>query len=340
MEQLTSSPPTLLVIDDIPDNLHLMYQLFKDDYKVKGANCGARGIDVAEISQPGLILLDVMMPDMDGFEVCRHLKSSPLTQHIPVIFVTAKTEKLDETLGLQLGAVDYITKPLNPDIIKSRVNTHIQLKIAQDLLKGENQALGKEVERRTREVLKQQEDVQAIQDIAFYAMVSLAETRDNETGNHICRTQNYIKRLAEQLSLHPQYAAQLDPVTIDLLYKSAPLHDIGKIGISDTILLKKGKLTEAEFEIMKTHTTIGHQAIQKAEVVTGRKMEFLKYAKEIAYYHHEHWDGNGYLTGLAGTAIPLSARLMAVRCVRRINQSPRIQTCIYPSGCSRVNFSG
>lgn len=307
-----SAPATLLVIDDMPDNLSLIYQLFKDEYKVKGANSGERGLAIAKHSAPDLILLDVMMPDMDGFEVCQQLKQHPHTSDIPVIFLTAKTEKQDESHGLSLGAVDYVTKPLNPDIIKARVKTHIALKLAQDLLRGENQALGKEVERRTQEVLKQREQVQAIQDIAFYAMISLAETRDNETGNHILRTQNYVKLLAEALRHNPRYSEVIDDYTIDLLFKSAPLHDIGKIGISDTILLKKGKLTEAEFEVMKTHTTIGYKALQKAESITGQTMAFLTYAKEIAYYHHEHWDGNGYPKGLKGTEIPLSTRLMAV----------------------------
>ncbi|QSX32086.1 two-component system response regulator [Shewanella avicenniae] len=313
MEQTsTNNPPTLLVIDDIPENLTLMYQLFKDEYKVKGANCGIRGIDIAENSLPDLILLDIMMPEMDGYEVCRRLKQNPHTRGIPIIFLTAKAEKIDESRGLQLGAVDYITKPINPDIVKCRVKTHIALKLANDLLRGENQSLGKEVERRTREALKQREELQSIQDITFYAMVSLAETRDNETGSHICRTQHYIKCLAQQLRLNPLYQDEIDDTMIDLLFKSAPLHDIGKIGISDTILLKKGKLTPEEFTIMKNHTTIGYVAIQKAEVVTGKTMDFLKYAKEIAYYHHEHWDGNGYPKGLSGRDIPLSARLMAV----------------------------
>ncbi|EKO3487649.1 two-component system response regulator [Vibrio fluvialis] len=312
MFDVSSSKPTLLVIDDIPENLTLMYQLLKEDYKVKGANSGLRGISIAETASPDLILLDIMMPEMDGFEVCERLKSNPATAHIPVIFLTAKSEKFDECRGLQLGAVDYITKPINPDIVKARVNAHVSLKLAKDLLHGEKQALEKEVERRTLELVRQREELHAIQDVAFYAMVSLAETRDNETGNHIRRTQTYIKLLAENLRKNPRYALQLDDRTIDLLYKSAPLHDIGKIGISDTILLKEGKLTEEEFEIMKTHTTIGYEAIQKAEVVTGKSIEFLRYAKEIAYSHHEHWDGRGYPRGLSGTDIPLAARLMAI----------------------------
>ncbi|MFV0448812.1 MAG: two-component system response regulator [Vibrio sp.] len=312
MYHSSSYTPTLLVIDDIPENLSLMYKLLKDDYKVKGANSGDKGIAIALNDSPDLILLDVMMPNMDGFEVCERLKDNPLTKDIPVIFLTAKTESVDERKGLELGAVDYITKPIVPEIVKARVNTHVSLKMAVDLLKGENESLEKEVQRRAQESIKQIEELHAIQDVAFNAMVSLAETRDNETGNHIRRTQLYIKLLAERLSLNPLYTNQLDSNTINLLYKSAPLHDIGKIGIPDHILLKRGKLTVEEFEIMKTHTTIGFEAINKAEEINGKPMSFLRVAKEIAHSHHEKWDGSGYPQQLAGDNIPLSARLMAV----------------------------
>lgn len=304
--------PTLLVIDDIPENLTLMYKLLKGEYIVKGANSGERGLAIAQKDLPDLILLDVMMPGMDGFEVCSKLKADPVTEEIPIIFLTAKTESVDESKGLELGAVDYINKPIVPEIVKARVKTHVALKIAMDMRKGEKELLEKEVQRRIRESLQQMEELHAIQDIAFNAMVSLAETRDNETGNHIRRTQLYIKLLAERLSVTPRFSDVLDVKTIDLLYRSAPLHDIGKIGIPDNILLKKGRLTAEEFEVMKTHTTIGFDAINKAEKMNGKDMNFLKIAKEIAHSHHERWDGDGYPQGLAGEDIPLSARLMAI----------------------------
>ncbi|MBR9786660.1 MAG: two-component system response regulator [Vibrionaceae bacterium] len=312
MFDFSSSKPTVLVIDDIPENLTLMYQLLKEDYKVKGANSGERGLALAETANPDLILLDIMMPEIDGYQVCQRLKSNPATSDIPIIFLTAKAERVDEQKGLKLGAVDYITKPITPEIVKARVKTHVSLKVASDTLKGKNQILEQEVERRTSEALRQKEELHAIQDVAFYAMVSLAETRDNETGNHIIRTQTYIKRLAEQLRQNPRYTLELNDDFIDLLYKSAPLHDIGKIGIPDTILLKEGPLTADEFELMKAHTTIGYEAIKNAEKVSGQPMKFLTVAKEIAYSHHERWDGAGYPLGLAGEEIPLSARLMAV----------------------------
>lgn len=312
MFDFSSSKPTVLVIDDTPENLTLMYQLLKDDYKVKGANGGERGLTLAETANPDLILLDIMMPEIDGYQVCQQLKSNPATSDIPIIFLTAKAERVDEHKGLKLGAVDYITKPINPEVVKARVKTHVSLKVASDILKDKNQVLEQEVERRTNEALRQKEELHAIQDVSIYAMISLAEARDNETGNHIKRTQAYIKRLAEQLRQNSRYVSELTDDFIALLYKSAPLHDIGKIGIPDNILQKEGSLTDDEFRVMKTHTTIGYEAIKNAEKVCGQPMKFLTVAKEIAYSHHERWDGEGYPLGLAGEQIPLSARLMAI----------------------------
>ena len=312
MFNIAGLKPTLLVIDDTPENLTTIYQLLKDDYTVKGANNGEKGLLLAKQEQPDLILLDIMMPNMDGYEVCEHLKHDDATKDIPVIFVTAKTEKIDEHRGLSLGAVDYITKPINPEIMLARVKSHVALKVASDLLKDKNVSLEKEIARRTQVALDQAKELNAIQDIAFYAMVSLAETRDNETGSHIKRTQIYVKLLAQKLRENPAYSPHLSDEVIELLYKSAPLHDIGKIGIADEILLKKGKLTEQEFESMKAHTTLGFKAIENAEKASESSCSFLRFAKEIALYHHEHWDGSGYPAGLRGEAIPLSARLMAV----------------------------
>ena len=298
--------PTILVVDDTPDNLMLMSELLGDHYRIKVANNGQRALKIAQSeTPPDLILLDIMMPEMDGYEVCRRLKADPRSQTIPVIFLTAKSDTDDEKLGFDLGAVDYITKPINPSLVLARVRTHLTLKEAADFLQNKNAYLQEQVAQRTREVA-------AIQDVTIMALASLAETRDNETGNHIRRTQNYVKALAEHLSPHPRFAAELTPAHIQMLYKSAPLHDIGKVGIPDNILLKPGKLTPEEFEIMKTHTTLGQQAIEHAEENLGLEVEFLRFAKEIALSHQEKWDGSGYPEGLKGDAIPLSARLMAV----------------------------
>ncbi|WP_018151380.1 response regulator [Leeia oryzae] len=306
---MTNTEPvkaSILVVDDTPENLRLVSSLLKDSYKVRVATNGMLALEMAaQEPQPALILLDIMMPEMDGYEVCMRLKQQPNTADIPIIFLTARSESEDERKGFDLGAVDYITKPINPMVLTARVQTHVALKQSRDVLAHHNVWLEQEVQKRTRQV-------QQIQDVTIFAMASLAETRDNETGNHILRTQRYVKALALQLRKNPKFAPMLDDMTIDLLYKSAPLHDIGKVGIPDSILLKPGKLDDDEFEIMKTHTTLGLEAIRRAEKHLDGEERFLKIAGEIAYSHQEKWDGSGYPQGLAGTDIPLSARLMAV----------------------------
>ena len=306
MELELIAKKTVLLVDDSPDNLVLMNDLLKDLYKVKVANSGEKALRIATTGQPpDVVLLDVMMPEMDGYEVCRRLKANPATRNVPIIFLTAKSEVEDEKLGLDLGAVDYITKPISPPITLARVRNHLMLKEHADFLRDQNEFLEQEVQERTREVV-------AIQDVTILAMASMAETRDPETGNHIRRTQFYVKALAERLKEHPRFSAVLSDSYIKLLFKSAPLHDIGKVGIPDRILLKPGRFEPHEFEIMKTHTTLGRAAIEHAERSLGTPMAFLSIAKEIAYSHQEKWDGSGYPEGLAGEAIPVSARLMAV----------------------------
>jgi putative two-component system response regulator len=298
--------PTILVVDDTPDNLTLVSSLLKKDYRVRVAINGEKALKIAfSETPPDLILLDVMMPIMDGYEVCQQLRNSPLTAHIPIIFLTAKSEVEDERKGLSLGASDYITKPISPPILEARVKTHLAAKAYADFLKDKAAYLESEVVRRTREV-------SAIQDVTIQAMASLAETRDADTGNHIRRTQFYVKALTSQLKNHPSYSVYLTNSMIEMIFKSAPLHDIGKVGIPDRILLKPGRFDPAEFEIMKTHTTLGRDAIQAAENSLGLQVGFLSIAKEIAYGHQEKWDGSGYPEGLKGVSIPISARLMAV----------------------------
>lgn len=314
--------PTVLVVDDTPDNLALMVNLLSEDYAVKVANTGEQALRLATSGKrPDLILLDIMMPSIDGYEVCQRLKADPHTADIPVIFLTAKVEEVDETRGFALGAVDYIAKPISPPIVLARIRTQLLLKAAADFLRDKNDYLEREVEKRTR-------DVAAIQDVTILALASLAETRDNETGNHIRRTQYYVKALAEALQTHVRFASYLTERAITTLFKSAPLHDIGKVGIPDRILLKPGPLTPDEFRIMKTHTSIGRDAIAQAERSLGTEVEFLKVAKEIALSHQEKWDGSGYPEALGGDAIPISARLMALADVydalisRRVYKAP------------------
>ena len=313
--------PVVLAVDDTPENLTVIGELLEGVARVKVAHNGEKALRVALASPPDLILLDVMMPIVDGYTVCRELKSSQQTREIPIIFLTAKSSVEDERHGLELGAVDYITKPISPPILLARVHTHLAMKRAADFLRDKNSYLAQEVERRIAENL-------AIQNATIQVVTSLAETRDPETGNHIRRTQNYVRALALQLSQDARYASELGPECIDTLYRSAPLHDIGKVGIPDQILLKPGKLTPEEFAIMKQHALLGVEAIERAERQLGMEVDFLRTAKQIAGGHHEKWDGSGYPQGLRGDAIPLAARLMAVADVydalisRRVYKEP------------------
>ncbi|KQZ78713.1 MULTISPECIES: response regulator [unclassified Pseudomonas] len=306
IEQDVYPATTVLVVDDTPDNLMLMADLLKDKYRVKAANSGETALRILQNNPlPDLILLDIMMPGLSGHEVARKLQQDARTRDIPIIFLTALASLENEIHGLELGAVDYITKPISPPLVLARVQTQLKIKAAADFLRDQNEFLEQEVQRRTREVV-------AIQDVTIHAMASLAETRDNETGNHIRRTQHYVRLLAELLRDHPRFNPVLNDDSIRQLFRSAPLHDIGKIGIPDHILLKPGRFTADEFEIMKTHTTLGRDAIQRAEDQLGLSVDFLRVAKEIAYSHQEKWDGSGYPQGLVGEEIPVSARLMAV----------------------------
>jgi putative two-component system response regulator len=314
--------PTILIVDDSPENLMLLGELLRGRYKVRAANSGSRALELAaQRHAPDLILLDVMMPQMSGYEVLEQLRSAPRTRDIPVIFTTAMTTEDDERHGLVLGAVDYIAKPLRPAIVLARVRTHLELKAARDRLKRRNAGLEAEVSRRLAEN-------QTIQDVTIRALARLAETRDNETGHHILRTQCHVETLARRLRTHPRFAAQLDDHAITLIAKSAPLHDIGKVGIPDDVLLKPGKLTPREWEVMRSHAKLGADAIERALADLGQPLPFLDYATQIARHHHERWDGSGYPDGLAGDAIPLAARLMALADVfdalisRRVYKAP------------------
>lgn len=305
MEQAVNKP-TILVVDDTPDNITLLCSLLGEQYRNKVATNGAKALKIARSEpRPDLILLDIMMPEIDGYEVCRQLKADPATRHIPIIFLTAKTQEGDETKGFELGAVDYITKPIIPPILMARVHTHLALQDARKFLERQNEVLEEQVEQRTRQLA-------ALQDAIIIAMASLAETRDNDTGHHIRRTQHYVRELAIVLRRDTIYAGEIDDKFISTLYKTAPLHDIGKVGVPDRILLKPGRLSPEEFEEMKRHTLYGRDAIIAAEKSMEAPESFLLTARDIAYCHHEKWDGSGYPQGLAGESIPLAARLMAI----------------------------
>jgi putative two-component system response regulator len=297
----------LLIVDDVPANLSVLGDLLHDaGYQVKAATSGRAALRYATQSpQPALVLLDVMMPDMDGYQVLAALREDPTTRNIPVIFVTALDNARDEERGFQHGAADYIAKPIKPDVVLARVRSQLLARLAGNWLRDQNATLEAEVTRRM-------EENELIQTVSIRALAHLAETRDPETGNHILRTQGYVRLLATLLQDHPRFAPTLDDTYIKMLAHSAPLHDIGKVGIPDSILQKPGKLTGDEWEIMKTHSRLGSDAIEAAERDIDKPVEFLALAKEIAHWHHERWDGKGYPDGLAEEAIPLSARLMTL----------------------------
>lgn len=301
-----ASHSVILIVDDAAENLLVLSELLRPHYKVLASTSGESCLRVARGPyRPDLILLDVMMPGMDGYEVITRLRADPQTCAIPVIFLTALAAVGDEERGLQLGAVDYITKPITPAIVLARVRAQLQAKLATDLLKDQNLRLENEVALRMAE-----NDL--TQRVSIRALAHLAEIRDPETGNHILRTQAYVQRLASALAPHPRFRDVLTDRYIDLLGRSAPLHDIGKVGIPDYILLKPGKLTPDEWRIMQTHARLGSDAIERAEADIEMPLDFLSLAKEIARWHHERWDGSGYPDGLAGDDIPVSARLMAL----------------------------
>jgi len=315
---------TLLLVDDTPENLTVLGQILMPHFHVRVASSGLRALAVAQSEPlPDLILLDVMMPGMDGYEVLAQLRQHPLTMNTPVIFVTAMSEAEDEAKGLALGAADYITKPVRPAIVLARVKAQLELKEARKLLLDQNHWLEAEVEKRMHQN-------RIVQDVTLRALASLAEVRDNETGAHILRTQNYVRILAEGLAGKPEFADVLTPPTIRNYVLASPLHDIGKVGIPDAILQKPGKLDAAEWEIMKTHARLGADAIWHAVMDEEDRLalDFLYVAMDIARCHHEKWDGSGYPEGLKERAIPLPARLMALADVfdamisRRVYKAP------------------
>jgi putative two-component system response regulator len=298
--------PTLLIVDDATENLVVLSELLQPEYRVLAAASGESCLRIASsLPKPDLILLDVMMPYMDGYTVITHLRENPVTREMPVIFLTALADIENEERGLRLGAADYVTKPIRAPILMARVRTQLEAKMARDWLKDQNAALETEVSRRMLEN-------NLIQKASIQALAHLAETRDPETGYHIARTQYYVQRLATALARHSRFSATLSPHYIDRLVQSAPLHDIGKVGIPDHILLKPGPLDREEWAIMRTHAKKGSDAIERAERDIEASVDFLTLAKEIAHWHHEKWDGTGYPDRLKGDAIPISARLMAL----------------------------
>jgi putative two-component system response regulator len=325
-----SDQKVILIVDDTPTNLDVLVEVLSPFYKVLAASSGIRALEIARnVTVPDLILLDVMMPGIDGYEVLHQLQQMPKLVDIPVIFITALSSSQDEERGFELGAVDYVSKPFNPATVLARIKVHLELKAARDQLSRMNEDLELEVARRMRENL-------LIQELNVRALACVAEARDNETGNHIMRTSAYVEQLALELSGHERFQSALTTPQIYIMVKAAPLHDIGKVGIPDAILLKPGSLTVEEFAVMKTHPSIGADAISRAmeQAASGNMREvadgspgafgFLKVARDIVLSHHERWDGSGYPVGLSGEAIPVSARLMALADVYDALRSARV----------------
>jgi putative two-component system response regulator len=322
--------PIVLVVDDEPINITVLRKLLSPYYQVKACKTGEEALRSMKLgSKPEMVLLDINMPGMDGYTVLAHIRKNPEVFDIPVIFITALDSIVDEEKGFRLGAVDYITKPFRPAIVLERIKVHLEFKHARDALKNQNDWLEAEVERRMHEN-------QLIQDAALGVISQLAETRDADIGDHVLHAKSYVEILARSLQRNSRYARELGANTLSHIVKATPLHDIGKIGIPDSILLKPGKLTPEEFEIMKTHSRIGGNAIRAAinKALKTNKGEFgeekptalafLEIACQIATYHHERWDGSGYPDGLSGKNIPLSARIMAVADVFDALTAPRI----------------
>ncbi|WP_367849413.1 two-component system response regulator [Rhodoferax sp. WC2427] len=262
----------ILVVDDEATNLQMLRHVLQDDYRLVFAKNGPKALELAHSERPDLVLLDIMMPGMTGYEVCEALKREPSLRHIPVIFVSTLTDTEDEAKGFAVGAVDYLTKPASPAIVKARVRAHLSL-VQIDALRD------------TRlEIIRR--------------LGLAAEFKDNETGMHVIRMSYFSRILGE--------AAGLGPADVENLFNAAPMHDVGKIGIPDAVLLKKGALTAEEWAVMRTHSQIG------ADILGTHPPGLMQVAHEVAISHHEKWDGSGYPHGLAGTAIPIAGRIAAI----------------------------
>lgn len=299
------SDSKILIVEDSRINHEILEGLLKSSYTVYSAFDGKKALELAIEISPDLILLDVMMPKIDGFEVCRQLKREKRTEEVPVIFLTALSESRHKTKGFSLGAVDYILKPFDALEVQARIRTHLALRRSSLQLRNQNLVLERKVRERTKEIVLTQE-------ATIESLANLAEYRDPETGGHIRRTKTYVRSLASQLRSHTRFRELLSDNYIDLLKKCAPLHDIGKVGVPDHILQKAGPLTQDEMDIMKKHTIFGHNAILAAQKKIGMNVPFLMVAGEIALTHHERWDGSGYPFALSGEDIPVSGRLMAL----------------------------
>jgi len=301
---MKSEENLVILVDDNPANLRIGKNVLADKYIVATAPSAEKMFSLLENNIPAIILLDIDMPEMNGYEAIKLLKSKPETKDIPVIFLTAKTESDDELEGLSLGAIDFITKPFNPALLLKRIEVHLLVEAQRKELKYFNENLQKMVKEKTQSVLD-------LQNALLKTMAELVECRDDITGGHIERTQRGIKILLEELDKRNIYREETKGWDMNLLLQSCQLHDVGKISIDDNILKKPGKLNDREFNEMKKHASFGEQIIEKIETL-AKESDFLDYAKIFAASHHENWDGSGYPRGLKGNNIPLLGRIMAI----------------------------
>lgn len=294
----------IMVVDDNLTNLTVAKKALEGIYSVIPVPSGEKALGLLNKVLPSLILLDIDMPEMDGFETLRHIRENDKAKDIPIIFLTAKGDDGSELEGLKLGAVDYITKPFSIPLLLQRIQLHVELVTQKHALQNYNQNLSDMVREKT-------EIISELQHAIVQTLIDLIEFRDGLTGGHVTRTQKYLEVLVLGLQESGYYREELSLIDFALLFESAQLHDIGKIAISDVILQKPGRLSSEEFEEIKKHALIGEQAIKRAMEMTRAK-EFLNYAAVVAVSHHEWWDGSGYPYGIKYEKIPLCGRLMAV----------------------------
>lgn len=302
---IPAEPVDIMIVDDTLANIQVLSGMLKQQgYKVRPILDGRGALKAAEMQPPALILLDVSMPEMNGYEVCERLKVNPVLKQVPVIFISALTDSLDKVKAFAVGGVDYITKPFQLEEVRVRVETHLRLARLQQELEEYNHNLEEKVSEQVNEISDSQL-------ATIMALAKLAEYRDEDTGQHIERIQYFCRELVTRLAEKKDYKDEITPLFIDNIIHASPLHDIGKVGIPDHILLKPGRLTPMEFEVMKTHTVIGYELLQSVKERYTRN-SFINIGIEISRSHHERWDGNGYPDGLAGRDIPLAARIVAL----------------------------
>jgi len=301
----------IFIVDDVPANLTIGRNLLKSYYDVFPAPSAAKLFEILEKTIPDLVLLDVDMPEMNGYEAIRIMKENPRFKDIPVIFLTAKDDEASEMEGFDLGAADYVTKPFSGPLLLRRISNLLLIEQQKRDLQANQAALKDYADNLEIKVYEKTAEVFDLQNAVLTTVADLVEFRDELTGGHTARTQLYLKTLVDELFRGNVYKEEIENWNMAFFLPSAQLHDVGKIAISDLILNKPGPLTPEEFEIMKSHVTVGVEAIEKIMSET-KEHAFLQHALSIAGTHHEKWDGTGYPLGLKGADIPLEGRLMAI----------------------------